>query len=76
MEHVPKRDGALPSEVLQGGVREDADGPRKATLAIHGDVCLARAVLKKTSVHNVLWGKRPPLESVSGEMEVALQLGM
>ena len=39
MEHIPKRDGVLPSEDLQGGVREDADGPRKATLAIHGDVC-------------------------------------
>ena len=54
MEHVPERDGVHPSEVLRGGVREDADVPRKATLAIHGDVCLARAVSKETSVHNVL----------------------
>lgn len=53
MEHVPKRDGVLPSEVLQGGVHEDADAPRTETLAIHGDVCLARAVSKETSVHNV-----------------------
>lgn len=76
MEHVPKKDDVLPSEVLQGGIPEDADGPRKATLAIRGDVCLASVGSKKTSVHSVLWGKRPPLESVSEEMEVALQLGI
>lgn len=39
MEHIPKRDGVLLFEDLQEGVREDADGPKKATLAIHGDVC-------------------------------------
>lgn len=76
MEHVPKRDDVLLSEVLQGGIREDADGPRKATLAIRGDVCLASVGSKKTSVHNVLWGKRPPLESVSEETGVALQSGI
>ena len=39
-EHVPKRDGGVPQyEVLQGGVREDADVSRKATLVLHGGAC-------------------------------------
>lgn len=39
MVHVPKRDGALPSETPQGGVCGDADVPMRVTLASHDGVC-------------------------------------